>query len=175
MLQTLDEAFDVPFTFRRRPRSLPCSMRPGWRLHVLVLMLNQCRGGRASLEQLHVLNWAIRTEETRGLFLQFQQGARTPNQVIVRYDPSLSRTIDFALAEKLVVRQEQQKEIFDEEERPKKAPPYRVILAERGIRLLQQIQGMDDAFCAEKSFLKAIGKKVTQEQVSALFTWSPIT
>lgn len=172
---SLDEALDVPFTFRRRPRALPCSMRPGWRLHVLMLILNQCRGARASLEQLHVLNWAIRTEDTRQHFLQFLEGKRAPNQVIVRYDPSLSRAIDFAFAEKLVIRQEQQAELFKGDDKPKNSPPYRVILGERGLRLLQQIQKMDDAFKVEKAFLKAIDKKVTQEQVSALFTWSPIT
>jgi hypothetical protein len=150
-------------------------MRPGWRLHVLVLILNQCRGARASLEQLHVLNWAIRTEETRQHFLQFLEGKRAPNQVIVRYDPSLSRAIDLAFAEKVVMRQEQQAELFEGDGKPNKAPPYRVVLGERGLRLLQQIQKMDDAFTVEKEFLMVIGKKVTQEQVSALFTWSPIT
>lgn len=171
---SFDEALDVPFTFHRRPRALPCSMRPGWRLHVLLMILNQCRGTRASLEQLHVLNWAIRTEDTRQHFLQFLEGKRAPNQIIVRYDPSLCRAIDFAFAETLVVRQEQQTELFDNDH-PKRTPPYRVILGKRGKQLLQQIQKMDDAFTVEKAFLKAIGKKVTQEQVSTLFTWSPIT
>jgi hypothetical protein len=171
----LDDALDVPFTFRRRPRALACSMRPGWRLHVLVLILNQCRGARASLEQLHVLNWAIRTVDTRQHFLQFLEGKRAPNQIIVRYDPSLSRAIDFAFSEKLVIRQEQQVELLEIDHGPKNAPPYRLVLGERGTRLLQQIQKMEDTFTVEKAFLKAIGKKLTQEQVSALFTWSPIT
>jgi len=171
---SLDEALDVPFTFRRRPRALPCSMRPGWRLHVLVLILNQCRGSRASLEQLHVLNWAIRTEATRNHFLQFLEGKCAPNQVIVRYDPSLSRAIDFAFAERLIIRQEQQTELFENDVKSKKTPPYRVILGERGLRLFQQIQKMEDAFTVEKAFLKSIGKKITQEQISALFTWCPI-
>ncbi len=171
---SLDDVLDVPFTFRLRPRALPCSMRPGWRLHVLVLILNQCRGARASIEQLHVLNWAIRTDETRQHFLQFLEGKRAPNQVIVRYDPSLSRAIDFAFAEKIVSRQEIKVESVEVTKNTKKSLPYRVILAERGNRLLQQIQEADEAFTVEKAFLNSLGKKVTQEQVSALFTWNPI-
>jgi hypothetical protein len=172
---TLDEVLDVPFTFRRRPRGLPCAMRPAWRLHVLVLVLDQCWAGKASLEQLHVLNWAIRSEDTRQLFLQFIKGMRAPNQIIVRYDPSLSRAIDFAFAEKIVTRHEQQLSLLKEEDSEKKAPPYRILLSARGRTLVQAIKAMEDAFVVEKEFLKAIGKKVTQQQVESLFTWSPLT
>lgn len=144
-------------------------------MHVLMLILNQCRGARASIEQLHVLNWAIRTEDTRQHFLQFLEGRRTPNQVIVRYDPSLSRAIDFAFAERLVIREEQPGELFEADDKRKKASPYRIVLGERGRAMLARIQQMDDVLTVEKAFLKAIGKKVTQDQVAALFTWSPIT
>ncbi len=176
---TLDDVLDVSFTFTRRPCALPCVMRPAWRLHVLVLILDQCRGGKASLEQLHVLNWAIRTEESRQLFLQFIKGRRAPNQIIVRYDPSLSRAIGFAFAEKIVARHEKQAALFEDgngkNAGKKKAPPYRVLLSDRGHLLVQQIKGMTDAFVVEKEFLRAIGKKVTQEQIEMLFTWSPLT
>ena len=143
-------------------------------MHMLVLILDQCRKRRASIEQLHVLNWAIRTEDTRQHFLQFLQGRRAPNQIIVRYDPSLSRAIDFALAEKLVVLQELETGWLNDYVKPKKTPPYRVILGGRGVQMLTQIQSLEDAFTVEKTFLKSIGKKVTQEQIAALFTWSPI-
>lgn len=176
---TLDDVLNVPFTFQRRPSAIPCVMRPAWRLHILSLILDQCRGGRASLEQLHVLNWAIRTDESRQLFLQFIKGSRAPNQIIVRYDPSLSRAIDFAFAEKLVSRHEKQatllEDIQDKSEEKKKAPPYRVILSERGKALVLQIHEMEYAFVVEKEFLRAIGKKVTQDQVQSLFTWSPLS
>lgn len=172
---TLDKVLDVPFTFRRRPRGLPCALRPAWRLHVLVLILDQCRAEKASLEQLHVLNWAIRSEETRRLFLQFIKGKRAPSQIIVRYDPSLSRAIDFAFAEKVITRHEQQLSLLKEGDTEKNAPPYRIRLSARGRALVQEIKAMEDIFVVEKQFLKAIGKKVTQQQVESLFTWSPLT
>lgn len=172
----IEEFLDVPFTFRRRPRAIPCAMRPVWRLHVLVLILDQCRGGRASLEQLHVLNWAIRSEESRLLFLQFVRGYRAPNQIVVRYDPSLSRAVDFAFAERLVARHESQLSLFGEQaqrpERKSRVPHYRIILGERGRALARQIHQTEDAFVVEKQFLQSIGRKVSQEQVQSLFTWS---
>lgn len=169
---TLDEVLDVPFTFTRRPRALPCDMRPVWRLHVLVLILDQCRGGKASLEQLHVFNWAMRTDETRNLFLQFMRGNRSPSQIIVRYDPSLSRAIEFAFAERLVVRNVVQKELFEPEAARKSAPPYRVALSSTGRALVEAIKSTADAFVTEKKFLEEIGSKVSQSQIESLFTWS---
>lgn len=169
---TLDEVLDVPYTFTRRPRALPCDMRPVWRLHVLVLILDQCRGGKASLEQLHVLNWAMRTEETRGLFLQFIRGNRSPSQIIVRYDPSLSRAIEFAFAENLVVRNAVQQELFDQNNRQKSTPPYRVALSIAGRELAEAINSAKDVFVTERKFLEEIGQKVTQSQIESLFTWS---
>jgi hypothetical protein len=172
----LDEVLNVPFTFHRRPRALPCSMRPVWRLHLLVLVLDHCWAGKASLEQLHVLNWAIRSEETRQLFLQFIKGKRAPNQIIVRYDPSLSRAIDFAFAEKLVMRHEQQLSLLpDVDDEGKKSPPHRIVLSSKGKALVRTIMADEDAFVVERAFLNAIGRKVTQSQVDSLFTWSPMT
>lgn len=165
----LDEALDVPFTFTARPTPLPCELRPVWRMHILVLILDQCWAGKASLEQLHVLNWAIRTEESRDAFLLFLQGKRAPNQVIVRYDPSVNRAVHFAFAEGLIVHKDEQLELLEDEEPP--AATYRIILSDRGRKLVQQIKATDDCFTSEREFLDAIGRKVTQKQVEALFTW----
>lgn len=167
---TLSQIFDVPFEFVERRKPLPCDLRPVWRLHVLVLLIQQCRDARASNEQLHVLNWAIRTAETRNTFLQYMQGRRAPNEIVVRLDPSLTRALDFAFAEKIITRNERQLSLLADEE-PTKPTPYRVLLTENGKKLAEQIKEMDDCFVTEKRFLASIGKKVTQTQVASLFQW----
>lgn len=166
---TLEQLFDAPFTFQRRPRAVPCDLRPVWRLHALLLILEKCWGGQASLEQLHVLNWASRTDETRRAFLDFIKGKRTPSQVIVRYDPSLNRAVHFAFAEGLVVRHEIQQTLTGDSNGP--TPPYRIILSEKGRTVLQQIHQMDDCFVVLKRFLASIPHKVSQTQVQMLFSW----
>ena len=124
---TFEDLFDVPFTFHLRPRPLACELRPVWRLHMLMLILEQCWGGQASLEQLHVLNWAARTRESRLAFLEFLAARRSPSQVIVRYDPSLNRAVHFAFAEGLVMRREVQQTL--DGENGKASPPYRILLS----------------------------------------------
>jgi hypothetical protein len=166
----LERVLDVPFTFKRRPVPLPGDMRPVWRLHVLVLLLEQCWGGKATHQQLHVLNWAIRTEETRAAFLQFVHGHRSPNQIIVRYDPSLNRSVDFAFAEGIATHHEEGPDLLGEES--SRSRTYRIMLTKKGRDLLAVIRDMKECLVVEKEFLSAVGKKVTQQQVESVFTWS---
>lgn len=166
----LEIALNVPFTFKRRPVPLPGDMRPVWRLHVLVLLLDQCWAGKATHQQLHVLNWAIRTEESRAAFLQFVHGHRSPNQVIVRYDPSLNRAVDFACAEGISSHHDENADLIDAE--TSRGGGYRVMLTQKGRELLREIRDMDDCLVEEKEFLEAIGRKVNQQLVASLFSWS---
>jgi hypothetical protein len=170
MPSSLEEVLDVPFTFRSRPTPQPCDIRPVWRMHVLVLLLNQCRGAKAGFEQLHVLNWAVRTDESRTAFLRFIKGEKAPNEIIVRYDPSLNRAVRFAFAEGLVVHHESEPSLIEDSER--RATAYRVILTAKGHKLVREINEMEDCFITEKQFLTEIGSKVSQKQVKSLFTWS---
>lgn len=174
---SLDELFDVPFTLRQRPLAVAADLRIARRLALLVMILDKCRGGRANLEQLHVLNWAIRNEQTRSDFLAFLEGKRTPDRVIVSYDPSLSRLIAFALAEKFVERNEQPRQ----QQLPltPKNPPteskagldYRIRLSERGKAFATELAKETEALVAEREFLKRFGKKMTQQQIHDLLFW----
>jgi hypothetical protein len=166
----LEESLNVRYTFTPRPRPLPGDLRPVWRLNVLALSIHQCHSGRATLEQLHVLNWALRSQATRRLFLEYIAGHKSPDQVIVRYDPSLSRAVEFALAEGIVQRSERQETI--REVREPSATQYRISLTARGRVLVDELFSLDDCLQEEKEFLKQIGKKVTQKQVQSLFTWT---
>jgi hypothetical protein len=174
---TLDELLDIPFTLKARTISIAADLRPTRRIAVLVLVLNQCRGRRANIEQLHVMNWAIRTSDSRRSFLELLQGHRTPDEAVVRYDPSLSRLIAFALAEGLVDRVEptnKGQELLSMRGRPPeehKPNPYRITLSERGAILAEELQDLEDCLVEERQFLKEIGVKITQDQIHSMLFW----
>jgi hypothetical protein len=162
-----EQSIDLPFTFTRRASPLPADLRPAYRLAILVLIIEHCRGGKASVEQLHVLDWSIRTAESRHLFIDFINGKKTPSDIIIRYDPSLSRAIDFALAEALITQREAAVA-------GKKAPStsvFRFSLTTKGKAVLKELMGMDDCLEEEKIFLEDIGTRITQEQIRGLFKW----
>ena len=170
---SLEQSVDVPFTFRVRPTATPCEIRPVWRLHCLTLLLDKCWGAQATLEQLHVLNWAIRTDDTRSRFLQFLRGERSPTSVIVRYDPSLNRAVHFAYAEGIVIRRADQLPLVREPDNG--VPPYRLVLSSKGKELQKVLRRRDDCFIVEKEFLDSIPHKITQKQIEMLFTWGRVT
>ncbi|MFB3812675.1 MAG: hypothetical protein ACE14L_01075 [Terriglobales bacterium] len=146
------DPLDVGFTFERRPAPTPAALRPEWRIAILLLTLQQCWGSRASRRQLHVLNWAIRTPETRETFLHVITGALRPDEAVVRFDPVVDRALQFAAGESLVT-----------------ISGDMVFLTENGEQFVKRINKDKECMAEEKSFLAAIGKKLTQVQVDAFF------
>lgn len=147
------DPLDVGFTFERRPAPVPAALRPEWRIAVLLLTLQQCWGSRASRRQLHVLNWAIRTAGARETFLHVITGNLRPDEAIVRFDPVVDRALQFAAGESLV-----------------SISGDLVFLTEKGDQFVKRLNKDKDCMTEEKSFLAAIGKKLTQVQVDAFLT-----
>lgn len=93
----LREVFDAEYSIRLASRAVPAEFRPQWRIPVLLLILRRCRGEKATWKQLHVMNWAVRSPATRSAFAALAAGELGPDQVIVRYEPTLSRVVDLAV------------------------------------------------------------------------------
>lgn len=149
----LDDFTGVKFSFKARPIPIPVDLRPDWRLAIILLILYKCcRSSRGSLRKLHVLNWAIRTSEARSIFQQLVDGRISPVDVIVRYEPGLSRAIDLALGEGLV----------------EKVDGDRIQLTQKGKKCAADIGGLSDCFEQEKIFLNNVGKAITEKRLQGL-------
>ena len=145
---------DIQFIFRKRPIAVPGDLRPGWRIGLIALLLLKCcRAGRTSITRLHVLSWGIRTGESRKALLVSLSGRTSPDSLIVRFEPSLNRAVDFAVGEGLVRRES----------------GSRIQLTDRGRTLAEQIDAASDAFMVEKDFIATIRQSVTEEYVSNMF------
>jgi hypothetical protein len=148
----LTRLLDVPFTFVSRPRPVPGALRPSWRIPTILLLIRKCWGAKASLEQLHVLNWAIRDAHARETFLGFWRGEIDPDEAIVRYEPALNRALDLAVGLRLVAWTEAK----------------RLTLTEKGRDLLAAIDSDGEVLVEEKAFVGAITSSVTQTGVEKL-------
>jgi len=146
---------DVPFIFTRRPEPLPPDLRPNWRVAMLLLLLRSCRSEKASLEKLHVLNWAIRTPESRRRFLAYVKGEGNPDDVIIRFEPGLNRAIDFVRGEGLV----------------KIENGKRVKLTDRGSNIAQQIDRNRDCMVEERRFFEEVKLFVLEKDIKILLNW----
>jgi hypothetical protein len=150
--ENLKQLLDVPFTFAQRPKPVPGSLRPAWRIPAILLLVRKCRGARASLEQLHVLNWAIRDAHGRQTFTSFWRGEIEPDQAVVRFEPALNRAIDLALGLRLLIWTDAK----------------RLTLTEEGHELLGEIDEDDDVLTEEKSFLQSLPSSITQTGIDTI-------
>ena len=78
--------------------------------------------------------------------------------------------VDFAFAEGIATHHEEGPDLLGEES--SRSRTYRIMLTKKGRDLLAVIREMKDCLVVEKEFLSDVGKKVTQQQVESLFTWS---
>lgn len=156
--EILAEAFSVPhigLSFQRRPSSVPADLRLGWRISALTLILDQCRGKTANLEQVHLLTWALRSAETRELIARWFDGSQRPDDLVVRFDPSMTRTITLCVAGGIV----------------RWNANHTITLLEPGIELVSDVRGAADVMGPEKAFLSMLPRPITQKSIQALLEW----
>lgn len=142
--------------FTQRSVSIPGDFRTGWRLSVLCLLLTRGRANQLALDHLHVLWWAIRTYTSRALFLRWLDGDKNPDELIVRFDPSLTVTIDLAMGQQLAER----------------TGSGRIKLTPTGEGLATTVNSDPNVLVTEKAFLDNLPRTITQRQISELLEWT---
>lgn len=134
-----------------RPRSpLPGDLRPSYRIALLALALDACRGKRATLRKLYVLNWAMKSAAGREE-LRMALAGKTQNVLATRFEPSMGRAVDFAVAELLV----------------EPVGKGRLELTDKGKAFAREIQSAG-CLAEEDAFFKLIGNIATEVRISDL-------
>jgi len=98
------------------------------------------------------MNWAIRTAKGRDAFVELIRDKDRPDRAMVRYEPALSRVVDFAIGDGLVASES----------------GGAILLTPKGIALADKIIAMDDCLVEEKRFLLQLGGKVSQRRIEEL-------
>ena len=140
---------DQPFTFKRRPISVPAESRPTWKIAELLVMLQvSSRGGKSSLKRLHLLNWAVRSAANRAKFKESRSSDLPLFRFTVRFEPAFSRAIDLAVGENLV----------------QWVGGDRIQLSAEGTRLANTVLGLSGVLQQERDFFVGLGKSVTEKE-----------
>jgi hypothetical protein len=121
---------------------------------MLCMLLHKFWGSKTTLEYLHTVWWAVRTKETRDLFMRWHGGSKGPDEVLVRFDPSLTLTLDLAIGEGLA-------SVSDSGV---------IVLTSDGQRLADQTWREKDVFAEEKLFLGAL-PTLSQRHLKELTQW----
>lgn len=146
---------DTLLVFRSRPEAIPSDFRPIWRICLILLILQLAsRSQKSSISKIQILNWAIRSKESRESLLRSIDGKVSPDTIALRIEPSLNRAIDLAQGEGLI-------EFVNGKN---------IQLTWHGGNVVKKLLELDSLFTEEKSFLLEIGKsKLTEQTVISLF------
>jgi len=153
-LRELTRELPVGVVFSSRPDPIPGDLRLSFRIPLLCVLLARFWGNKTSLECLHIMWWAIRTAETRGLFLRWHQGAKRPDELLVRYDPALTLTVDLALGMDCV-------DMSD---------TGAIVLAPKGKRIADEVWREDGVLVKEKLFMRDL-PTLSQKLLGELTKW----
>ncbi|MEW2082107.1 hypothetical protein [Streptomyces sp. NPDC005283] len=104
------------------------------------------------MEQIHVLASSLRSNAARDTLTRWFEDRRLPDDFVVRYDPSLSRTVAIAVACGLAARNENQS----------------ISLSPKGVALARTIWSDTQVLQREKEFLTRLPKKISQKSVREL-------
>jgi hypothetical protein len=146
--EEVDELLGRRFSFEQRPRPVPADGRPIWRVPYVLLLIRACRQRIATFEQLHVLNWAVRSAggaEQLGAFLSGEIRAEQP---AVRYEPALDRAVALAAGLRMLS--------FENGH-------WR--LTQTGAQVLAQLDDDETLYRREKELLGVIGSPLSQAAV----------
>lgn len=142
--QKISSVLSIPVTIEvvRRAAPVDAYQRLEWHLSSLLLAVDNMYGRIASIEQLHLVMWALRFPEDRETFLSWWRGESidTPIQT-ARFDPFLERVLALAIGDGLLARKGE-----------------RWTLSPKGVGLLQKIESSESLLRNEKAFLKDAGK-----------------
>lgn len=137
--------------FDAKPDAVPYNYRISYKVTQLCLIMRICgRGDVCSLIKLHMISFALISQENMRKLLEFTDGTGTTP--IVRFDPSVNRALTYAIAYGLVEQQQNAK--------------YK--LTERGHQLAEQIKIAGDLMVIEINNLNLLTKKLTEAKVNKI-------
>lgn len=146
---------EVEYKFKKRKYPLLSELRPDWKLAVLVLILNKCCvKNTASFQKVQVLIWAVKNKDNRQSILKLctNKDKDIEYNLLIRYEPSVNRIIDIALAEKYI----------------ELVKGNRIRLTIKGSAYANEIEITEGLFVEEKDFFQALGKKLSEKLLNDL-------
>lgn len=149
-----DERFNQieKIIFNKKPISISANYRPFYKISQITLILKlSSRMSKASLLKLHFFSWVLKSNERMAQITEYVDNNFKGKLSLWRIDPLVNRALEFGIAENFFIHKK-----------------GKYALANRGKQLSDLILDEDDIFVEEKSFLKEIGKKISETKINSM-------
>ncbi|WP_271014045.1 hypothetical protein [Listeria seeligeri] len=142
--------------FNAKVDAVPFNYRISYKVSLIILIIGKCCGRKGcSAIKLQMISSSATTSKKRRELLDSVQLSFFAESTLVRFDPAISRAINFALADKLIYRQGNG--LFR--------------LTTIGKELLTSIYGDANLMFIEKQFFSELSNKLTEEMIEN-FSWN---
>lgn len=141
-------------TFSKKPISIPPEYRPSYTIGLIVLILKICcQSSKSSLLKLHLINWALKSDENKNSLKKFVLSNYTESSKTWGIEPSLNRALNYSIHEGVC-------SIAD----------GKYQLEEKGEIFYQKIIEDSEYLNEEIDFLKFLGKrKITDNRIDSIY------
>jgi len=141
-------------TFSKKPISIPPEYRPSYTMGLIVLILKICcQSSKSSLLKLHLINWALKSDENKNSLKKFVLSNYTESSKTWGIEPSLNRALNYSIHEGIC-------SIID----------GKYQLEGKGEVFYQKIIEDPEYLNEEINFLKFLGKrKITDNRIDSIY------
>ena len=138
--------------FEPKPEAVPYHYRLSYKVSLACLILGlACGRSGCSLSKMHLIIISMYSAKEKDNLLNYVNG-KNYTYLILRYDPTINKTIDFMLAENIIF--QQGNGLFR--------------LTDKGKAFLQEIMSTGDLLSAEKKFLEKLSNKLSEKIIESL-------
>lgn len=138
--------------FDAKPDAIPFNYRISYKVSLICMIIKECCGRRGcSLVKMHMIATAVSDREYEEKLKRYLQ-TQIPGTFVIRFEPSLNRALEYALADGFIVQQAN--------------GTYKLI--DRGKVLVKEILNDDTVFQREKDVLEEIQCDLTEEKIKSL-------
>ena len=148
------ELYAEKITFSKKPISIPPEYRPSYSIALIVLILKICcQGSKSSLLKLHLINWALKSNENKDSLKKFVLSNYTENSKTWGIEPSLNRALNYSVHEEIC-----------------SIENGKYLLLEKGEIFFSKIVENPEYLNQEIDFLNFLGKrKITDNRIDSIF------
>jgi hypothetical protein len=148
------ELYAERITFSKKPISIPPEYRPSYTIGLIVLILKICcQSSKSSLLKLHLINWALKSDENKDSLKKFVLSNYTESSKTWGIEPSLNRALNYSVHEGVC-------SMID----------GKYQLEEKGELFYQKIIEDSEYLNEEIDFLNFLGKrKITDSRIDSIY------
>jgi hypothetical protein len=148
-----DKIISNDIIFDCKADAVPFNYRISYKVSLICLVIGKCCGKKGCSEiKLQMINAAVCTKKSRIELFDLIAGSLITGMTLIRFDPAISRAINYALVDNLIYRQAN----------------GLLRLADRGNELVSKIYKDPELMIVEKDFFRELSNRLTEDIIESI-------